>query len=187
MIKAIMAIGPNGELGAGNRLCYRSLFDLQFFKFLTTGTVVVMGYNTFVSLNETPLPNRKNVIIKWDAELAPAEHVVEKKESNLLILRLSHLFKAEPKAILNLVRYLLDYSDRKDIWIIGGAKTYELFETTIEEYYITHMRTEYPEADVKFLPRCLDAKHPWNKVLFPIQYVDNASAYPIKDIIKYYR
>ena len=63
MIKLIACIGPNGELGKGNDLVYDNDEDMEFFRVTTSGHVVIMGYNTFLSIGSRPLPNRKNIVL----------------------------------------------------------------------------------------------------------------------------
>ena len=37
--------------------------DMKFFREQTTNNIVVMGYNTWLSLNEKKLPNRENIVL----------------------------------------------------------------------------------------------------------------------------
>ena len=50
MIALIAAIGKNNELGKNNDLIWHLPNDLKFFKEVTMGKNVVMGFNTYNSL-----------------------------------------------------------------------------------------------------------------------------------------
>lgn len=62
-ICVIVAIGENNEIGKDNQLLWRLADDLKRFKKLTSGHALIMGRNTFLSLPNGALPNRKNIVI----------------------------------------------------------------------------------------------------------------------------
>ena len=190
MVHAIMSLGPNGELGNGTKLCYRSLFDLRFFRFLTIGKPVIMGWNTFVSLNQAPLPDRLNIVLKKNKELELVQHRFTKKE-NCWILEMGEVLVLSGRSIIHLLEYELrqhqELSYSLDFWVIGGAKTYELFDNVIEEYLITHMQGEHDGADIFYQPPCLKEDSYWKKTAFPMSFLDQDKIVPVKSITKYYR
>ena len=59
----IVAIDKNLGIGFKNKLLKSIPEDLKRFKRLTTGSVVIMGYNTYLSLPKKPLLNRINIIM----------------------------------------------------------------------------------------------------------------------------
>ncbi|MFZ5939360.1 MAG: dihydrofolate reductase [Bacteroidota bacterium] len=59
----IVAVAENLAIGKENRLLWHLSEDLKRFKRLTTGHTVIMGRNTFLSLPNGALPNRKNIVI----------------------------------------------------------------------------------------------------------------------------
>ena len=70
MINAIVACDYyTGGIGYENGLPWRLKSDLEFFKKMTTGASVIMGYNTMLSL-PNPLPNRTNFVIVKDGPVA---------------------------------------------------------------------------------------------------------------------
>ncbi len=75
-ISIIAAMGKNRELGKDNKLLWHIPEDLDHFKKITTGHVVIMGRKTFESL-EKPLPERTNIVITRDANyrLPPGKNV----------------------------------------------------------------------------------------------------------------
>lgn len=58
----IAAMASNRIVGNKNQLPRHYSVDLQHFKKVTTGHIVVMGYNTFLSIGKQ-LPNRRNIIL----------------------------------------------------------------------------------------------------------------------------
>ncbi len=58
----IAAMASNRIVGKNNQLPWQYSQDLQHFKKITSGHIVVMGYNTFLSIGK-PLPNRRNIIL----------------------------------------------------------------------------------------------------------------------------
>lgn len=62
MINIIAAIASNGVIGNKGKLPWHIPEDLQHFKELTTGGVVIMGKNTFESIGKV-LPDRVNIVV----------------------------------------------------------------------------------------------------------------------------
>ena len=137
-MKLIVATDRANAIGwSDGRLAYTGLKkDMARFKALTTGGVVVMGFNTFASLKRpNGLPNRHNIVLT---------------RKNPMEAR--GLFGDEVDVISN-----LDYVERLgaqkapelDIWIIGGASVYNeaLDRKIVDEMHITLVHST-SEADV---------------------------------------
>jgi dihydrofolate reductase len=62
-ISVIVAIAENNAIGKDNQLLWHLSDDLKRFKRLTTGHTVIMGRNTYLSLPNGALPNRRNIVI----------------------------------------------------------------------------------------------------------------------------
>jgi dihydrofolate reductase len=62
-ISIIVAIAENNAIGKDNQLLWHLSDDLKRFKRLTTGHTVIMGRNTYLSLPNGALPNRRNIVI----------------------------------------------------------------------------------------------------------------------------
>src|SRR5438045_9047737 len=109
-IIGIVAIANNYAIGRGGKLPWHYPADLKFFKETTTGNAVVMGANTWRSIGK-PLPDRLNIVLSRSGNIgAPAE-----------VMRLSSADEVvELSELLN-----------KDVFIIGGAKTFEEFADVI--------------------------------------------------------
>lgn len=153
MIKAIVAMSEDSRgIGKDNKLPWYIPGDLKFFKEQTLGAIVVMGYNTMLSLPKGPLPNRTNlVIVRSNTDKLP-EGFTAVLESDALGLIKELSYKGEL------------------VWIIGGAKTYKLFEDVIEEWYITHVSAPGVEFDTYLdldLSRYSDPAAAWKGGLSP--------------------
>lgn len=61
----IAAMASNRIVGKENKLPRHYPVDLQHFKKITSGQIIVMGYTTFISIGKA-LPNRRNIILSQD-------------------------------------------------------------------------------------------------------------------------
>ena len=68
-MKAIVAVSDNWGIGNDNELLFHIPEDMKFFKDMTSGHSVVMGHNTYESI-EKPLLNRKNYVLSRDTSLS---------------------------------------------------------------------------------------------------------------------
>jgi len=76
----IAAVANNGVIGQDNALPWHLPEDLQHFRQLTMGQVVIMGRKTWESLPERfrPLPGRLNIVVTRNkAYVAPGAEVVD--------------------------------------------------------------------------------------------------------------
>lgn len=127
-MKAIVCMTPQGGIGYRNKIPWKSKMDLKFFREITEGNgnnAVVMGRKTFQSLNNRPLPNRRNYIMTRDASISKNfihDVVVESSVENIFLL--NFLFE--------------------DVFIIGGAEIYKMFENYITTIYVTYIDTIFP-------------------------------------------
>lgn len=126
MVKFIWAQDKNGLIGNKGRLPWSNKSDLNYFKNQTTGGIVVMGLNTWKSIGSTPLKNRVNIVLTHKDEIDGYD------DENVYIAN-------------NVDEVIKFYEEHdKDIWIIGGASTYEAFEP-----YCTEAVVSYIEGDFK--------------------------------------
>ena len=129
-IIGIVAIAKNFAIGRDGKLPWHHSADLKFFKKTTTGHAVVMGSNTWRSIGK-PLPDRLNVVLTRSGNLdAPPE--VMKLANTDEVVQLSQLIY-------------------KDVFVIGGAKTYQAFADLIDRWIVTEVPDDVPDADT-FLP-----------------------------------
>lgn len=134
MLSLIAAVDNNMGIGKNNRLLASIKPDLKYFKRVTEGHTVVMGYNTYLSLPNGPLPNRNNIVIT------------------------SKNIEIEDVTVLHSIEDLLDWTKDKEeeIFVIGGASIYEQLITYADKLYLTHIFHTF-EADA-FFP---DIKKDW--------------------------
>ena len=62
-MNTIVVVDKNWGIGKNNDLLFRLKKDMKFFRETTTGKVVVMGANTFLSFPSGALPNRVNIVL----------------------------------------------------------------------------------------------------------------------------
>ena len=131
MLTMIVAVDRNLAIGRDGELPWHQSTDLQRFKKLTMGAVIVMGRATFESIGR-PLPGRRNIVLTrnpdWQVE------GVEKMSFDE-VLGLNAGAAAEISA---------------DIFIIGGGQIYELFMPHADVIEMTIIKTEVTDADTWF-------------------------------------
>ena len=123
MVKLIVCVDLMGNIGRNNDLLFHIKEDMKFFREKTSNNIVVMGYNTWLSLNEKELPNRKNIVLT-------NENISNVTTSN-------DIFK-----VIN------EYKE-EDVYIIGGAYVYNecLRLGLVDEILITIVPTIIEGAD----------------------------------------
>ncbi len=138
MITIIAAIAKNGVIGKNGVIPWHFSKDLQNFKRLTRGNIVIMGRKTFESIGK-PLPNRTNIVVSSTLKTVPG-----------IIIRSSF------QGALHLAQKV-----GREIFIIGGASLYELAIPLADRMILTHIPQDY-EGDT-FFPKINKAN--W-KLLF---------------------
>ncbi len=130
MISIIAIVAKNRAIGFQNKLLYSIPEDMKHFKDTTTGHAVIMGENTFHSMNGKPLPNRVNIILTLDKN-----------------------FKAENC----LIAYSLDEAveigkaqNKGEIFFIGGGMIYKQALPLADKLYLTVVDDEPKQADTFF-------------------------------------
>lgn len=131
MIIGIVAISKNFAIGKDGKLPWHYSADLKFFKESTSGNAVVMGANTWRSIGR-PLPNRLNIVLSRSGSVETPPDVIR--------------FSSK-KAVINFAK---DYD--KNIFVIGGAKTYADLADMIDRWIVTFVPVAIDDADT-FLPR----------------------------------
>jgi len=131
-ITGIIAIAKNYAIGKDGKLPWHYPADLKFFKETTTGHIVVMGSHTWKSIGRA-LPDRLNIVLSGSAQIdAHAENVMLLR-SRMEVLRMAFEFGSE-------------------VFVIGGAKTYETFAGDINKWIVTEVPVSVDDAD-RFMPR----------------------------------
>lgn len=130
LIFGIVAVDRQGAIGKGGKLPWHYSADMKFFKETTTGNACVMGYRTWQTLKK-PLPNRLNIVLSRQAEIAPQESVV--------------VFR-DVESVLEMAKGLSG-----DLFVIGGAQVYRAFLPHIDKWVVTKVPLTVAGADT-FLP-----------------------------------
>jgi dihydrofolate reductase len=118
-INIIVATDLNNGIGKDNQLLWTLPKDMKIFKKLTTGTVVIMGRKTYDSIGR-PLPNRFNIVITT--------------QHNLKIDGVNVVHSLEEA--INLAK-----KQDKDIYVIGGAKIYDIAIPYVNKIYLSKVHT----------------------------------------------
>lgn len=124
MLKAIVAVSPEGIIAIDGKMPWNVSEDLQRFKRITINSVVIMGRKTFESIGQRPLPNRINFIIS-------------RKESK----------EIEDTTWFNSIDSAISEAQllypEKDIYIMGGASLYSQTLPICDELELTIIKREY--------------------------------------------
>lgn len=124
MIKAIFAVDHWGGMGNRGTLPWpRHSEDLQHFKNMTQGDVVIMGRRTYDdAAMPKPLPNRITYV---------ATH---------RYIRGVNTFSGD---LVDNVQRIQRYYPEKTVWIIGGPELLMGTRDIVEEAHITHFKGQY--------------------------------------------
>ena len=128
MISIIVAIAENYAIGKkGDLLCHMPA-DLKHFKEITTGSTVLMGERTFLSLPKHPLPNRRNIVLT-----DVAGKTFEGAET-----------------VYSIDELVAKVSPEEEAFVIGGGMVYRQMMPLADKLYITHIHHSWEDADTFF-------------------------------------
>ncbi|MCX7829925.1 MAG: dihydrofolate reductase [Acidobacteria bacterium] len=121
MISLIVAISQNGVIGSNGKIPWHFKTDLNFFKEITMGNVLVFGRKTYESIKKN-LEGRKIIVIT--------------RNKNYIVT--NAIIKHSPYDILDL------YLKSKDkCFIGGGSDLYNFFIDYAQEIYLTQIEKKY--------------------------------------------
>lgn len=129
----IAAMASNRIVGNNNQLPWHYSQDLQHFKKVTSWHIVVMGYNTFLSIGKA-LPNRRNIVLSK----SPIEEI-------------------ETYASIEDMMKQLESEQVDQIFIIWWASIYRQFLSLTHFIYLTEIKkaydgdTSFPEFENEFV------------------------------------
>lgn len=112
-------MAKNRVIGKNNALPRHYSEDLQHFKKITTGHIIVMGYNTYLSLGR-PLPNRRNIVLSKE----PIEGV-------------------EYYTSIPALMEQLEKEGVSEFFVIWWAFVYQQFIDKADVLYLTEIKKEY--------------------------------------------
>lgn len=135
----IVAVDEGWGIGYKGDLLARVRADLQNFRRVTDGKIVVLGSNTLATFpGGRVLKNRTNIVLNWEPDYAP--------EGAIVVHSLDELFE-------ELKKY-----DTDDVFIIGGASVYRQLLPYCRKAYITKFLKNF-EKDA-YIPN-LDEDPSW--------------------------
>lgn len=134
----IAAVFENGGIGYNNNLIKRIPQDMQRFKALTLGNVVIMGRKTYESIGSTPLKCRNNIVITSKGIDIPDSDI-------------NNLFQVSS---LKDAFTLAEELDGDKIFVIGGGQIYREAIKMVDVLDITEI-SFFPNADT-FFPNISD-------------------------------
>lgn len=149
----ILATDLRGGIGLNNDLPWKGIVDnkedMQWFRDKTKGKIVVMGYNTWVSIGRKPLPGRTNIIItanhrdEVNRDIGAHIQTLITAEKNIPTV----LVYGNPQiAVDGIKNGVGDFHLGGEVMVIGGAKIYEAFIQWTSRIYLTTFDYEF-EAD----------------------------------------
>lgn len=142
-LTSIVAIDLRGAIGCDNTLPWRLKSDMAFFREQTLGNSVIMGRKTYNSLGSKPLPRRNNIVLSHNTVLF--EGVPSCK-----------LARSIDEAL-----FLAERNADEEIFVIGGAQTYEQFDDLVDRYLVTVVDHQVPNADAFLSDKVLETLRKW--------------------------
>ena len=137
MISLIVAIGKNNLIGKDNNLPWYYPEDLKYFKKVTSNHPVIMGENTFYSIESRlghPLKNRKNIVATLNKDFS------------------YHKEGYDVEVVYDFIQWMKDHQDEsEEYFVIGGKQIYALSLDYVDKMYITHVNRDY-DGNVFFPP-----------------------------------
>ena len=126
-LSLIAAVAKNRAIGYQNKLLFAIKEDMEHFKRLTMGHVIIMGCHTFESLPNGALPHRKNIVIS-------------KSQS---------VFKGCTRAS-SFEEALTMCQKEAEVFVIGGEQVYKEAITQADKLYLTEIDAPAEQADAYF-------------------------------------
>ncbi len=154
-ISIVVAMSPEGLIGAGGKLPWHMPADLRHFRRLTTGHTVMMGRKTYDSLRR-PLPNRRNFVLTRRGLAVPPPPAIG-------IGNTVEYFNNLPGAIV-----AARQAGESELFVIGGAEIYALALPLVQRLYVTIVHVDEPRTGDTWFPQ-------WNRAEWrPIERIEQA-------------
>ena len=130
-ISIISALAENRVIGSKNGLPWHLPADFKYFKEKTLHKTIILGWNTFKSIGEKPLPNRKHIILSKEDVALPEDCYLAKSIDEALEITK----KISP--------------ENSELMICGGAQVYKQFLPLADRLYLTYIHHTF-EGDTFF-------------------------------------
>lgn len=151
-IKLIVARDRNGAIGKKGDMPWKLSSDLRYFKRVTSGNVVIMGYNTYYSLGMKALPNRENIIVSSHHDMILKLSTIQQRNLHVASTLSSALVLASNPLFVMASQSRNVLQDNYSTWIIGGSLIYGLAlqNNFVDEAHVTEVNTVVEDPDVFF-------------------------------------
>ena len=135
MLKAIVVVDENWNIGKNGDLLADLPKDLKRFKKLTKGQFIIMGRKTLESLpGGRPLPDRVNIVLTRDKSYTNRDVIVVNSFDSLF----------------DLIKVLNNSLVDKDFLVCGGGEIYKALLDKTEEVIITKIHYKFKGCDTRF-------------------------------------
>ena len=148
MISAIVAVDENWGIGFNGELLEKIPEDLQYFKNLIEGNLLICGSKTYEGLPRRAFAQRNMIIIS-------------RQQNGYIPNSSTHYMNLEE--CINSIKhgFYRDYDGNdKDIFIIGGGQIYKELLPLCDRVYITKIFKSHENVDTHFPD--LDEPEMWN-------------------------
>ena len=138
MISAIVAVDENWGIGFNGELLEKIPEDLQYFKNLIEGNLLVCGSKTYEGLPRRAFAQRNMIIIS-------------RQQNGYIPNSSTHYMNLEE--CINFIKcgFYRDYDGNdKDIFIIGGGQIYKELLPLCNRVYVTKICKDYKNVDTYF-------------------------------------
>jgi dihydrofolate reductase len=171
MFNIICAVDKSTKgIGINNRLIHKSKVDMNFFRKMTIGNIVIMGKNTFLSIigyitsnksnikdigkdiekdgrNIKALPNRYNIVISNDIDFINKYQFIDQSNPSDQPNSMDNIIICSSlKQSLDECKRIIHKNDKCiDIYIIGGSMLYEeaILHPDCKRLYITECEIKH--------------------------------------------
>ena len=129
MISLIVAAAANMAIGRKGGIPWHISEDFKYFKSVTLGHTVIMGYGTWASMGCKPLPGRRNIVLtsRWEAMSADGAEFLPGIDAALEATR-----------------------GEDEVFFIGGGTVYRQALPYADKVYLTEIHTIIEDADTFF-------------------------------------
>jgi dihydrofolate reductase len=160
-MEMIVALNQDGIIGINNKVPWYIPEDLQRFKKITEGHIVIMGRKTYESLppNHRPLKNRLNIVLSRQTNIYDFEN------DNLIFTTMDNIYDIIKENIF-IEEGEGEEDDKikikKKVFIIGGSEIYNLFINQCSIIHITKVIFNIDDAgyddnnDIAYFPNFID-------------------------------
>lgn len=126
-LSLIAAVAKNRAIGYHNKLLFAIKEDMEHFKRLTMGHVIIMGRHTFESLPNGALPHRENIVISKSQTVFKGCTRVSSFEEALAMCQ-----------------------KEAEVFVIGGEQVYKEAISQADKLYLTEIDALPKQADAFF-------------------------------------